>query len=179
MKYHGTGEWTDDQLLASYALCIVQKGYHHMGKIKADGRTGVVTSIHGDASTFDYDALTRIVLVAHQMGVRISVGSSGPRMIKLRAHARYTSDDKNGELCICHRHPSLDFLASECKRWELPPVIKYTEEDYLVARRRGEYDKAAEIARCLLYREDGSEDPRWVGVEQRMKDLGSNGGNDD
>jgi len=117
MKYHGTGEWTDDQLLASYALCIVQKGYHHLGKIKADGRTGVVTSIHGDASTFDYDALTRIVLVAHQMGVRISVGSSGPRMIKLRAHARYTSDDKNGELCVCHRHPSLDFLASECERW--------------------------------------------------------------
>lgn len=117
MKYQGTGEWTDDQLLASYALCIVQKGYHHLGKIKADGRTGVVSSIYGNASTFDYDTLTRIVLVAHQMGVRMSVGSSGPRMIKLTAHARHSSDETEGELSFAERHPSLAHLASECERW--------------------------------------------------------------
>ncbi len=119
MKYHGTGQWTDDQLLASYALCIIQGGYHHIGKIKDCGHTGVLASIHGDASTFDCSKLTRMVLVAHQMGVRIAVKSSGPGMIKLVAHARYTSDDKEGTLNFAERHPSLDFLASECKRWEL------------------------------------------------------------
>lgn len=119
MKYHGNGQWTDDQLLASYALCVVQQGYHHLGKIKADGRTGVSSSIYGDVSTFDYDKLTRIVLVAHQMGVRISVKSSGPRMIKLLAHARYTSDDKEGALSFAERHPSLDHLAQLCTQWKL------------------------------------------------------------
>lgn len=129
MKYHGTGQWTDDQLLASYALCIVQRGYHHLGKIKADGRTGVVSSIYGDVSTFDYDTLTRIVLVAHQMGVRITVGSSGPRMIKLSAYARHTSDEAEGGLSFAERHPSLAHLASECERWNLKiEAIETTKE---------------------------------------------------
>lgn len=38
-------------------------------------------------------------------------------MIKLTAHARHSSDEKEGELSFAERHPSLAHLASECERW--------------------------------------------------------------
>lgn len=119
MKYHGDGTWNDKQLLASYALAVVRGGYHHLNKIKECGPGGMETSIYAGASTWDDNLLTRIVLVAHRLGVRIEIGSSGPRMIKLIAHARYTSDDKNSALHFRERHPSLDHLAKLCQDWKL------------------------------------------------------------
>ena len=119
MKYHGT-EWTDNQLLASYALAVVRGGYHHLNKIKECGPRGVEMSVHAGLSTFDDNLLTRIVLVAHRMGVRIEIGSSGPGMVKLMAHARYTNDDKECGLHFWERHPSLDHLAKLCQDWKLP-----------------------------------------------------------
>lgn len=122
MKYHGTGTWNDNQLLASYALAVIRGGYHHLNKVKECGPRGVETNVYAGISTFDDNLLTRIVLVAHQMGVRIEIGSSGPGRVKLMAHARYTSDDKNSGLEFWDRHPSLDHLAELCGKWKLPEV---------------------------------------------------------
>lgn len=122
MKYHGTGTWNDNQLLASYALAVVRGGYHHLFKIKECGQRGVETSIYAGASTFDDNQLTRLVLVAHRLGVRIEIGSSNPGRIKLIAHARYTNDDKNSDLNFTERHPSLDHLAKLCNDWKLTPT---------------------------------------------------------
>lgn len=121
MKYHGTG-WTDDQLLASYALSVVRGGYHHLKRIKECGPRGVETSVYAGLSTWDDNLLTRIVLVAYRMGVRIEIGSSGPGRVKLMAHARYTNDDKNSDLHFWERHPSLDHLAKLCQDWKLPEI---------------------------------------------------------
>jgi hypothetical protein len=122
MKYHGTGTWNDDQLLASYALAVVEEGYHHLGKIKECGPRGVETSVRSNLSTFDGNRLTRIVLVAHRMGVRIEIGPSGPSMVKLMAHARHINDDKDSGLQFWERHPSLDHLAKLCHEWKLPTI---------------------------------------------------------
>lgn len=118
MKYHGTGVWTDDQLLASYALARLKGGYHHLGKIKDCGSSGVQTSIHGTISTFDFTDMTDAVLIAHQMGVRLEVGSSGPRMLKVYAHVRTTSDDAKAG--IAQRHPSVLGLIERARKfvWE-------------------------------------------------------------
>jgi hypothetical protein len=124
MQFKGTGQWTDDQLLASYALAVVREGYHHLGRIKDCGPKGVQTSLGCDAATSDGNLLTRIVLTAHCMGVRIEIAPSGPGMIKLIAHARYTSDDKNSDLNFWERHPSLDHLAKLCAEWKLPELAK-------------------------------------------------------
>lgn len=125
MKYHGTG-WTDNQLLASYALAVVCGGYHHLNKIKECGPRGVETSVYGGLSTFDDNQLTRLILCAHRLGVRIEIGSSNPGRIKLMAHARYTSDDKNSGLEFWERHPSLDHLAKLCHDWKLPETQPIT-----------------------------------------------------
>jgi hypothetical protein len=120
MKHHGDGQWTDNQLLASYALAVVRGGYHHLGKIKECGPGGVETSVYSRLFNWDDNILTRIVLVAHRMGVRIEIGSSGPGMVKLIAHARHTNDDKDSGLHFWERHTSPDHLAKLCHDWKLP-----------------------------------------------------------
>ena len=127
MKYHGTGQWTEDQLLASYALATIMGGYHHLFKVKECGR-GVEINISGSLSTWDGNALTRTVLVAYRMGVRIEICPSGPGRIKLMAHARYTNDDPNCGLHFWERHPSLDHLAELCGQWKLPAVTDEKQE---------------------------------------------------
>ena len=127
MEYHGNGQWTDDQLLASYALASVAGGYHRLHKIKECGR-GVETNLYGGLSTWDVDKLTRLVLVAHCMGVRIEICSSGPGLLKLQAHARYTNDDSKCGLEFFERHPSLDYLAELCGKWKLPAVTDEKQE---------------------------------------------------
>lgn len=118
MKYHGKGEWNDNQLLASYALARLKGGYHHLGKIKECGSNGVETSIYGTISTFDFTDMTDAVLLAHQMGVRLEVASSGPRMLKIMAHTRISSDDRKDG--IAQRHPTIAGLIERAKTflWE-------------------------------------------------------------
>jgi len=117
MKHHGKGEWSDNQLLASFALARIKGGYHHLVKIKECG-SGVETSIYGTISTFDFTDMTDAVLIAHQMGVRLEVKSSGPRMLKIMAHVRVSSDDK--DLGSHQRHPTIDGLIDRAAkfRWE-------------------------------------------------------------
>jgi hypothetical protein len=118
MAYHGKG-WTDEQLLASYALAVLRGGYHHlMDKIRPCGPKGVETRMLGTLSTFDCMGLTNAVLIAHQMGVRLEIGGAVRGRLWLRAHARVTCDDR--ELVPgFERHPSLKALAGLLKRWEL------------------------------------------------------------
>ena len=111
----------DNQLLAAAALAAIRRGFHHILKLKACGPFGVAASFYISPSTYDDDMLTRIVLIAHQMGVRIEIGPSGPGLIKLMAHARITGDNKH-ELDFSERHPSLDALAQRCHAMKLPEI---------------------------------------------------------
>ena len=109
MKHQGSGQWTDEQLFASYALARLKGGYHHLGKIKPNGRTGVETNVYGSMSTYDFKDLTDAVLIAHEMGVRIDIKSSGPRMLKVYAHTRVSSDDSSA-FFVSDRHPTINGL---------------------------------------------------------------------
>jgi len=85
-------EWmTDKQYFAASAVCIATKGAHHVGGDFKPWGTGVsVSKFVGPCgvSTCDGDLLTRIVLVGHKFGVRISIGPSGPGMIRMIAFTR-------------------------------------------------------------------------------------------
>lgn len=118
MRHYGSGNWTDDQLLASYTLAVVRGGYHNLSEIKECGPQGVEVSVYPKLSTFDNDLLTRIVLVAHRMGVRIEIGLSEPKMVKLKAYALHINDDKDCGLHLGERHPSIDYLVKLCQEWK-------------------------------------------------------------
>lgn len=63
---------------------------------------GVETNVPDNLSTYDFDFLTRIVVVAHDLCVRVSVLPSGPGRLKLRLFAR----KRDGDLYT--RHPTME-----------------------------------------------------------------------
>lgn len=135
MKHQGSGQWTDEQLFASYALARLKGGYHHLGKIKPNGRTGVETNVYGSMSTYDFKDLTDAVLIAHEMGVRIDIKSSGPRMLKVYAHTRVSSDDSSA-FFVSDRHPTINGLITRAQAFIQGPLLIYelvdatSEEQY-------------------------------------------------
>lgn len=77
-------------------------GEHHIPRsgIKPYG-DGWYVNYAGDLSTFDSDALTRLVFLAHDMCFRASVTPSGPGKIKIAIWKR----DRIGRLS--ERHPNI------------------------------------------------------------------------
>jgi hypothetical protein len=87
---------------AEQALSRVFRGMHHVYSLKKTPRYW--TCIHsGDASTFDFNTLTRLVLAAHEYCVRIEVTNGGPRALKIWVHNRTCREG-----CINERHPTIE-----------------------------------------------------------------------
>lgn len=106
---------TPDQLICLDMLCDWARGEHHLpNRIYADGQ-GVKINWYGDLSSYDFDCLTRLVILAHQYAIRVEIGSSGPRMVSIRAHRRYHRGPTE-ERKICEHHPSLDDLIELCRK---------------------------------------------------------------
>ena len=103
---------TEDQLFCKRMLSEWVGGDHHLPKVKEFG-TGICINYYGDLSTYDWNRLTRLVLLAHRDYVRVEIASSGPRMVKVIAHrsAPTTNGDKQWM-----RHPSLDDLVNEIQQ---------------------------------------------------------------
>lgn len=98
-------DWmTDDQWACYVFLADVFGGFHHVHHPVKEFGYGICTSvISGRLSTFDFDGLTRIVLLAHDRMIRVELQSSGPRMVKLCLHQRHKRDG-----CISGRHPTIE-----------------------------------------------------------------------
>lgn len=110
-------KFSEDQEHCIKALSVFAHGRHHLPKPKEFGN-GVCVNWVGDLASFDFDRLTRLVLVAHACAVRIEIASSGPRMVKIVAHRRKHGDRK--VLKFHEYHPSLADLqasAEEAKKW--------------------------------------------------------------
>lgn len=78
-------------------------GPHHLPKVHEFG-TGVAINYYGDLSTFDFDRLTRLVILAHQKLIRVEIASSGPGMVKIICHRRRETGPTS------KRHATLDDL---------------------------------------------------------------------
>jgi len=111
-------EWmTADQWECMLLLERFFGGFHHMNvtKVKEYGR-GIGYACHSSylsAATYDYDGLTRLVLLAHQRCIRVGIDHSGPGMLKLYLFKRKT----NGK-SMCERHPDLDDLIDLCNQYK-------------------------------------------------------------
>ena len=97
---------TEDQRYCADMLAEWVRGYHHLPAVKTFG-AGVCVNMPGGLSTFDFDRLTTLVLLAHLRFVRIEIASSGPRLVKVIAHRRAP---KTAGMHIWQFHPSLDDL---------------------------------------------------------------------
>lgn len=109
---------TDDQQFCADMLAEWVGGYHHLPKLREFG-TGVCINFYGDLSTYDWNRLTQLVLLAHRDFIRIEVASSGPRMVKIIAHRRSPRVDGDRQH---NRHPSLADLIDEIHKLKQPPA---------------------------------------------------------
>ena len=78
------------------------RGAHHCPEIKEYG-TGWKVAAHCGLSSFDFEDLTRLVFLAHDMCVRIEIIQSGPRRIGIAMWQRRARDGSSME-----RHPTID-----------------------------------------------------------------------
>ncbi len=90
-------DWmSDDQWECYQMLADLFLGYHHItGKLHAWG-TGIKlnTTQVGAFATFDFDKLTRAVLLAHDRMIRFEIVPSGPGMLGLILHKRHSREGR-------------------------------------------------------------------------------------
>lgn len=96
---------TDDQFECLMMLADLFHGLHHVfGNIQPSGNVIVINTRHVSSfATFDFDALTRAVVMAHDRMIRFEIAPSGPGMLKLFFHKRNKREGK-----IQERHPTIE-----------------------------------------------------------------------
>jgi hypothetical protein len=103
-KYNRAAWMTDDQWECARMLADLFYGFHHiMGTIKPCGSGIEINSRNGTWSTFDFDGLTRAVVLAHDRMIRFEIDRSGPGLLKIMLHKRHSREGRMQE-----RHPALE-----------------------------------------------------------------------
>ena len=86
-------------------------GKHHIpGKISEYGE-GWAVNHYGDLSTFDFDTLTRLVFLAHDRCMRVSILQSGPLRVKIAVWKR---ESRKGHISLIH--PTIKQALSEWRK---------------------------------------------------------------
>ncbi len=99
-------DWmTDDQWKCYQMLADLFFGFHHIhGKLHPWGAgIRLNTWYTNTMASFDFDGLTRAVLMAHDRMIRFEIVPSGPGMLGLVLHKRH-----NREGNMCERHPTIE-----------------------------------------------------------------------
>lgn len=95
---------TEAQRACFDLLCYVFHGEHHAPeRIYAFGRGIKCNAESHRLSTFDFDYLTRLVVLAHDACVRVEIVSSGPGRIGLVMHKRAGRTGNSFD-----RHPTME-----------------------------------------------------------------------
>ncbi|MBY3433074.1 hypothetical protein HFN89_02625 [Rhizobium laguerreae] len=96
---------TDVQWECAKMLADLFYGFHHItGTIKPDGSGIKIGVERGNwAASFDYDGLTRAVVMAHDRMIRFEISPAGPERLKLHFHKRHQREGKMRE-----RHPTIE-----------------------------------------------------------------------
>ena len=104
-KYYRKSWMNDDQWSCAKFVADLFYGFHHvMGEFKPCGSGIEVSVSNGNwAATYDFDGLTRAVIMAHDQMVRFEIAPSGPRMLKLRLFQRHKREGRMSE-----RHPTIE-----------------------------------------------------------------------
>ncbi len=102
-------DWmTDEQWLLSLFLCRLFNGFHHCPEIKQSNcgaRNIAINTRTSYFANYDYDYLTKMVIMAHNWGVRCSISGSGPGMFKISLWKRH-----NREGDVSERMPTIEHM---------------------------------------------------------------------
>lgn len=83
-------ELTPEQRECYKLLCLALGGAHHVYNLSEFGR-GVRTTIFETPSTQDCNLLTTLVLLAHDLAIRVEISVAGPNRLAICCHKRKRS----------------------------------------------------------------------------------------
>lgn len=106
---------TDDQRACHDVLCRVFYGEHHVPTVRAFGRGIRVSVYSGQLATFDFDYLTRLVVISHDECVRAEIMQSGPGRVGVALFKRHAREGT-----MASRHPTLEQAAAGIRANERP-----------------------------------------------------------
>ena len=111
-KYYRAKWMSDDQWQCAKMFADVCRGFHHVNGTFKEFGSGVAihTSLSGWA-TWDYDNLTRLVVMAHDRMIRVDLLHSGSRMYGFALWKRHTRDGD-----MSKRHPTIEDAVSMCRQ---------------------------------------------------------------
>lgn len=102
-SYHREMWMSDDQWECAEMIADLCRGWHHVYNPIREHGNGIKTGMNsGQMSTYDFDLLTRAVIMAHDRCIRLGVVQSGPRMIGLTLYKRHSRTGQMNE-----RHPTI------------------------------------------------------------------------
>jgi len=106
-------DWmSDDQWECYQMLADIYFGFHHIhGKLHPWG-SGIKLNTYqvGSFATFDFDGLTRAVVMSHDRMIRLEIVPSGPGMLGLVLFKRHKRDGSMYE-----RHPTIEQAIERCR----------------------------------------------------------------
>jgi hypothetical protein len=104
-EYYREAWMTDDQWECAKMLADLFYGFHHIdGNIKPD-RKGIKIGVpEGNwAMSYDYDGLTRAIVMAHDRSIRFRISPAGVDRLKLHFEKRHQREGK-----MTDSHPTLE-----------------------------------------------------------------------
>lgn len=105
-KFYRADWMSDDQWQSALLIADLFGGFHHVcGTFKPCG-SGVEVNPSNSTNkfaSFDFDGLTRAVVLAHDRCIRFAIEPSGPGRLRIQAHKRHKRDGSMYE-----RHPTLE-----------------------------------------------------------------------
>lgn len=99
-------DWmSNDQYECYVMLADLFLGFHHVhGKLHEWGEGIKLNTLQaGSFATFDFDGLTRAVLLAHDRCIRLEIAPSGPGMLGIILQKRHSRDGRMYE-----KHPTIE-----------------------------------------------------------------------
>lgn len=120
----GRVQLSDLGLRVERILAFVYDGIYHIARearhqrVEWDNEWRIEVVVHqgtfGGLSTYDMDRLTRLLLVAHEERVRVTIEAAAPRYLRLVFHPRKESGR------LYERHPSMsDVISKYCEPSEV------------------------------------------------------------
>lgn len=107
-------DWmSDDQWACARLLADLYGGFHHVptNAIRQFGKGISISHYRFHLATFDYDQLTRLVVLAHDRCIRAEVEGGGPGQLKIILHKRHHREGRMNE-----RHPTLEDNVASIRR---------------------------------------------------------------
>ena len=102
-KHFSERDMTTDQLACFDLLAKVFYGEHHVPPVRSFG-DGIKCHVYsGKLATFDFDYLTRLVVLAHDQCIRVEICQGGPGTVGVALHKRHTREGRMSE-----RHPTIE-----------------------------------------------------------------------